>query len=127
MIFRCIALAATAVTLGALAAMPASAQRNDNVLIIYGNDPCPTSGGEEIVVCARLPEGERYRIPEALRETRELPADLSWRQRAEALEYVGATGTMSCSPVGAGGFTGCTQELLRAARAERGGGALLEF
>lgn len=125
MVFRSLTLSAIAAAFIGCG-MPAAAQPSDNVLIIYGNDPCPTSNGEEIVVCARLPESERYRIPEALRETRELPADLSWRQRAQALEYVGATGIQSCSPAGPGGFTGCTQELLRAARAERGG-ALLEF
>ncbi len=112
--------------LSVLAPQPAEAQRNDNVLVVFGTDPCPTSNGEEIVVCARLPEDERYRIPAPLRGSRDLSADESWRSRAQALEYVGASGTMSCSPVGAGGFTGCTQELLRAARAERGG-ALLEF
>ena len=104
---------------------PAEAQRNERVLIVYGNDPCPTSNGEEIVVCARLDESERYRIPEPLRGTRDQPADSAWSSRARSIEYVGASGTMSCSPVGAGGFTGCTQEMWRAARAERG--ALLEF
>ena len=89
------------------------------------SDECPTSNGEEIVVCARLPEDERYRIPQPLRETRDQPADMAWASRAESVEYVGRNGTMSCSPVGAGGFTGCTQEMLRAARSE--GGALLEF
>jgi hypothetical protein len=33
---------------------------------------------------------------------------------------------MSCSPVGPGGFTGCTQELLRQAR-EDSGSSLLRF
>lgn len=107
------------------AAQPAEAQRNERVLIVYGDDDCPTSNGEEIVVCARLPEGERYRIPQPLRDTRDQPADMAWAARAEAVEYVGRTGTMSCSPVGPGGFTGCTEQMLRAARSE--GGALFEF
>lgn len=104
----------------------AEAQRSERVLIVYGDEECPTSNGEEIVVCARLPEDERYRIPAPLRDRRDLPADQAWQARAEAVEYVGRTGTMSCSPVGPGGFTGCTQEMLRAARAETGS-SLLEF
>lgn len=96
----------------------ASAQRNERVLIVYGNDPCPTSNGEEIVVCARRPENDRYRIPEELREsaTKGVP---TWSERAKSLEYVGRSGTASCSPVGAGGWTGCWAELMRQAREER--------
>ena len=30
-------------------------------LVVYGDDPCPRSAGDEIVVCARRPENERYR------------------------------------------------------------------
>ena len=124
---RPFALAASAIAATALLApQPAEAQRRERVLIVYGDDPCPTSNGEEIVVCARLPEDERYRIPEPLREDREMPADMAWAARAEQVEYVGRGGTMSCSPVGPGGFTGCTQELLRAARAESGS-SILDF
>jgi hypothetical protein len=35
------------------------------------------------------------------------------------MEYAGASGTNSCSPSGAGGWTGCYQQMLRAAREER--------
>ena len=28
-------------------------------LLVYGDDPCPQSQGDEIVVCARRPEAER--------------------------------------------------------------------
>jgi len=38
-----------------------------NQLIIYGNDKCPESVGDEIVVCARMGEADRYRIPTNLR------------------------------------------------------------
>lgn len=92
-----------------------------NQLIIYGNDPCPQSSDDEIVVCARRPEDDRYRIPENLRTTDD-PASNSWVNRAIELSYVGRTGTDSCSPVGAGGFTGCFNQLVAAARAERAGG-----
>ena len=34
---------------------------------VFGDDPCPKGVGDEIVVCARLPESERFRIPAPLR------------------------------------------------------------
>ncbi|MCF8709439.1 hypothetical protein [Rhizorhapis sp. SPR117] len=90
-----------------------------NQLIVYGDDPCPESTADQITVCARKGENERFRIPEALRSESNRPANTSWTTRAEALEYVGRSGTDSCSPVGAGGFTGCFSQLMREARAER--------
>jgi len=78
-----------------------------NQLFVYGDDDCPESTGDEIVVCARLDEAERYRIPETLRNTDIDPARESWTKRVLAYEYVGADGTQSCSASGAGGFTGC--------------------
>jgi hypothetical protein len=92
-----------------------------NQLIVYGDDPCPESTADQITVCARKGEGERFRIPEALRDDPRAPGRESWTNRAEALEYVGRSGTDSCSPVGAGGFTGCFTQLMRQARAERMG------
>lgn len=90
-------------------------------VIVYGDDPCPKSEGDEIVVCARQSEGERYRIPEPLR--REEPGSTkneAWASRVRSIEYVGQSGTQSCSPVGAGGFTGCFAQIVRQAKAERG-------
>ncbi|HEY0113951.1 MAG TPA: hypothetical protein VGB59_12505 [Allosphingosinicella sp.] len=114
---------------GAAAAMlcpacPAEAQANERIarLIVYGKDPCPrSSSGDEIVVCARRPETERYRIPKELRDDApgEDPESTSWAQRAQSLEYVGRTGIQSCSTVGPGGVTGCWAELMRAARNDR--------
>ena len=45
-----------------------SADPRVNQLIIYGDDPCPQSTNEEIIVCARLPENDRYRIPPNVRD-----------------------------------------------------------
>ncbi|MFT3966825.1 MAG: hypothetical protein QM690_13190 [Sphingobium sp.] len=88
-------------------------------VIVYGDDPCPASAGDEITVCARLPDKDRYRIPKELRTDPNDPKVQSWLNRAESIEYVGRAGTDSCSPVGAGGATGCFQKLARNARAER--------
>lgn len=119
------ALLITAATATALAgaalfpATPAAAQRDPKVLIIYGNDKCPTSNGEEIVVCAHKPEGERYRIPEELRDSAKNAPPPNWMDRATELQYVGQRGAASCSADNGGGWTGCWSKLMQQARAER--------
>jgi hypothetical protein len=115
-------LGATAIGLGALAlpAAPALAQNTKvSEIIVYGTDPCPRSTDDEIVVCARKPEAERFRIPEALRQGGSLQSRQSWAARAKQFETVGRTGVNSCSPVGPGGFTGCTEQLINQAFNER--------
>ena len=101
-------------------AAPALAQNSKvSEIIVYGTDPCPRSTDDEIVVCARKDERERYRIPERLRQGGSLQSRQSWAARARTFETVGATGTNSCSPVGPGGFTGCVGQLTRQAFDER--------
>jgi hypothetical protein len=98
---------------------PASAQSTQRVLTIFGNDSCPTSNGEEIVVCQRLPENERFRIPKNLRTPSPDVSNQTWADRAQSLEYVGREGTNSCTPSGGGGWTGCWSNLMRSAKQER--------
>jgi hypothetical protein len=93
-----------------------------NQVIVYGDDPCPRGNGEEIVVCARKGEGERFRIPEPLRGDPNAPKNAAWGVRAQQLEYAGRSGIGSCSPNGPGGMTGCFNQLVRQARAERAQG-----
>lgn len=90
-----------------------------NQLIIYGDDKCPESAGDEIVVCARMDEADRYRIPTSLRSDPNDPRNQAMSERIKAYEYVGASGTMSCSPSGAGGFTGCGLAEINKAYAEK--------
>jgi hypothetical protein len=90
-----------------------------NQLIIYGDDPCPQSSEEEIIVCARLPEDDRFRIPPDLRGNPNDPANQSWTNRAIELSYVGRTGIGSCSTAGSGGMIGCFNQMVQQARAER--------
>ena len=100
---------------------PAAAQRAERVLVIFGNDPCPTNAsGDEIIVCARRPETERYRIPKEVRPRSQAPQNQSWAERSQSAMSVGrtGTGTGSCSAVGGGGWTGCWAEQMRAAKAE---------
>ncbi len=97
-----------------------------NMVVVYGDDACPVSDGDTIVVCARKAESERFRIPEALRYSTD-PANQSWAQRVEKLEMVGKFGTLSCTPVGAGGWTGCTQEMIDKAYADKAEGRDVRF
>lgn len=122
-----ITLAATLLASGLAFASPVCAQDSGeqgqggervNQLIVYGDDPCPKSKGDEITVCARKDESERYRIPEVLRDTQS-PANEAWNNKVIAYETVGQTGTLSCSPVGAGGATGCLSKLIDAAYEEK--------
>jgi hypothetical protein len=96
-------------------------QRETN-LVVYGEDPCPEPADEEeIVVCARRPEQERYRVPAPLRRGEQL-RETAWSSRAADLEEAQRdTRPDSCSVVGSFGQSGCTQQLLRAWRDQRRG------
>jgi hypothetical protein len=114
---------ATAATVAATAG-EAQTQPRQRItrIVIYGNDPCPRGAqADDIVICARRPNNERYRIPRELRDegAEDDPESTSWAARAQSLEYAGRTGIQSCSTVGPGGFTGCWAELMRAARNDR--------
>jgi uncharacterized membrane protein len=112
---------------GSAAAFPAQAQEaagapNEKVnqVIVYGDDKCEQSSPDEIVVCNRMPETDRYRVPQIFRGGDPLdPRNQAWLNRVVAMERVGRFGTDSCSPVGLGGFTGCTQQLVSGAKAEQ--------
>ena len=115
------------VSLAAISAaivMPAAAQDaagdKVNQLIIYGSDACPVAANpNEITVCARKPEAERFRIPEMFRGA-ESPQNEAWSNKVLAYETMGKTGTMSCTPTGGGGWTGCQAQLINEAYKERG-------
>lgn len=88
-------------------------------VIVYGEDPCKASSSDEIVVCVRRAEKERYRIPPDLRDETPSPRTESWLSRARSIEYVGRSGSQSCSPSGAMGYTGCFARIAADAKAER--------
>ena len=105
----------------AVPAAPALAQEKSvGEVTVYGNDPCPgdRSASGTILVCKRLPEAQRYRIPPKYRPSGTRQQMDSWANRAKALQYVGATGPNSCSPVGPGGYTGCLSQEIARAKAE---------
>ena len=116
-----LAISAVAVAIAVtVSAGPALAQNTKvSEIIVYGTDPCPRSTDDEIVVCARKPETERYRIPERLRQGGSLQSRQAWAARAKQFETVGRTGINSCSPVGPGGWTGCTEQVINQAFNDR--------
>lgn len=100
--------------LASLQIPPALAQppERESSVIVYGEDPCPRAEGDEVVVCARRPEEERYRIPRPIRERQ--PTEAAWASRVEGLEEASrAMRPGSCSVVGSFGQSGCSQALIR--------------
>ena len=118
-----IVMGAAAVAIaGGYAALPVPAeaqQGNIAEIIVYGTDPCPRSTDDQVVVCARRPESERYRLPPNMRPSGTPQEMRSWAERSKNLETVGRTGINSCSPVGPAGYTGCLQKVIQEARGER--------
>lgn len=96
-----------------VAATPAEAQKRQKYVEVFGDDVCPEGENDEIVVCGRKPESDRFRIPTELREAS--PTDRqSQEARVDEMVAIGRTGTGSCSSVGPGGFTGCQHQTNRA-------------
>lgn len=113
------AIAPLAFSAFAMGAAPAFAQDNyrSRTVVVFGQDACPTSTNpDEIIVCARRPEEERYRIPKELRDQEKAAAiaredRVGENRTALASGRSSATGIGSCSAAGAGGGTGCTRGL----------------
>ena len=113
-------LALTAAAIGAAGlSAPAAAQDGEvkiNQIYIQEGEECPASTDEIITVCGVLEDP--YRIPANLRRS-DSPQNESWGERAKSFQMVGEFGIMSCSPTGAGGWTGCTQKMIEEAYAEK--------
>jgi hypothetical protein len=92
-------------------------------VVVYGNDPCPPGKDDEIVVCAREPESERYRIPKRFRGKKDQPAPgNSWANKTRSSEDASrmAAGLPdTCSAVGSGGQSGCYQHFVTQAAQQR--------
>jgi len=116
------AAAAGTLSLAASAGAQSSYAIDERVhrLVVYGDETCPKSDDDEVVVCARRTKPDQYRLPEEFRDSDEDQAADSdaWASEASQLEMEGNIGIMSCSPAGAGGASGCTQQLIAEARRE---------
>lgn len=92
-------------------------------IVVYGDDPCPKGKDDEIVVCARQPEGERYRIPKAFRGKKQQTApNNAWSNKvrsADDASRMAAGVPNTCSAVGSGGQSGCFQQFQYQAMQER--------
>lgn len=113
-----LAPAALALLAGASPAAAQSANEKINMVIAYDASECPKAQPGEVVVCEILVEADRYRIPTNLRYS-DSPQNVARARQVEEIKYVGDFGAMSCSPAGAGGFTGCTQKFIEAAYKDR--------
>jgi hypothetical protein len=119
-----LAIAAVAIPIAANAQDAAPPPPKTRSVIVYGSDPCPASDNDEIVVCARQPEGERYRIPKQFRGSKAAasPASNSFANKVRSTEdnARSAAGVPnSCSAVGAAGQTGCFLQMQNQAAAWR--------
>lgn len=98
-------------------------RRIRNVQLTPGQK-CPPSTEGEVVVCSSIVEP--YRIPPALRDSGPIAAqNQSWVNRAADIDQTSRVAgglPNTCSPVGTGGQTGCSQAQLRQWYAERRAG-----
>ncbi len=112
-------LAASTIACSVVGSSAAYAQDEDysvNQLVVYGDQECPQSTDTMVTICVRMED--QYRIPSNLRQSSD-PANKPWAERVQAFEMLTATGIMSCSPVGSGGETGCTQAMIQQAYGEK--------
>ncbi|MCS6987190.1 MAG: hypothetical protein NZM40_07145 [Sphingomonadaceae bacterium] len=115
-------LALAAAVLWPSGATAQSGTYRTRTVLVYGDDPCPKSTNpDEIIVCARRPEEERYRIPKELREAERAIAtedNVAVQRTALANPPEARMGPGSCSTVGPGGASGCTLgiDVVQAAR-----------
>ncbi len=91
-----------------------STRPRQRLVTVFGTEECPKpSSPDEVVVCARLPDSEIYRIPKPLRGA--TTARLSPFQANRALllgdSSGGAGGAIgSCTAIGGSGAIGCTRK-----------------
>ena len=82
---------------------PAASGARESQIDVFGQDPCPQSTDEEIVVCHRKPEEERYRIPAPLRQSTHR-TEQAWGARVETMDEVSRQVLPnSCSVIGSYG------------------------
>lgn len=84
------------------------------IVTVFGTDPCPKSSDpNEIIICSRRPDEERYRIPPSVRSDVKPPTAIEGNRKILLGDDAGGAGggIGSCSAVGPGGGTGCQQAI----------------
>ena len=92
-------------------------QPRQRLVTVFGTEECPKpSSPDEIVVCARLPDSEAYRIPERLRLAEKRVSPFQANRNLLLGDASGAAGGSigSCSAVGSGGMIGCDRRQIDA-------------
>lgn len=112
-------------TLKPLAPAGDGTKPRQRLVTVFGTEPCPKpTSPDEVVVCARLPETEIFRIPTPLRqaEKRDSPFQAN-RNLLLGDSSGGAGGSIgSCTAVGAGGMMGgCSRRQVDAWAKDRAG------
>lgn len=120
---RFIVVAALALSAGAEAQIevaPTNLPQRVRSISVTAGAKCPVPTGDEVVVC--YDEDEPYRIPKRFRQLAPSASNRSWGSRAETLDQISrVAGGLpdTCSPVGAGGQTGCAMMMMHDWAAER--------
>jgi hypothetical protein len=92
-------------------------QPRQRLVTVFGTEECPKpSSPDEIVVCARLPDSEAYRIPEKLRQAENRVSPFQANRNLLLGDATGGAGGSigSCSAVGSGGMIGCDKRQIDA-------------
>lgn len=121
-----LAVAVPALAQTTAATTPADPPRKIRSVMLSPGEKCPpATSPDEVVVCGNLEE--RYRIPKELRNEGPIaPPNQSWAAKQAVADEVGREAgglPNTCSPVGTGGQTGCTQIMLQRARDDARRGA----
>lgn len=89
-----------------------SSRPRQKLVTVFGSEECPKpSSPDEVVVCARLPDSDIYRIPKRLRSATNDRLNPFQSNRSLLLgDASGSAGGSigSCSVIGGGGSIGCT-------------------
>lgn len=87
-------------------------QPRQRLVTVFGNEECPKpTSKDEVVVCARLPDSEIYRIPKQVRQAENRVSPLQANRNLLLGDASGGAGGAigSCSVIGGAGEIGCTR------------------